>query len=104
MAYATVTFNNPNTGAIKEAPVGFSWTTFFFSFFPALFRGHTAGAIIQFLAALCTLGFSGYVFCFIYNKMYIRYLIGEGFKASGATQDIGDISARLGVQIPTAEA
>ena len=26
MAFTKIIFKNPNTGAIKEAPVGFSWT------------------------------------------------------------------------------
>jgi hypothetical protein len=32
MAYTSIMFENPNTGAIKEAPVGFSWTTLFLGF------------------------------------------------------------------------
>lgn len=33
-------------GEIKKAYEGFSWTVFFFGFFPPLFRGHFMGAIV----------------------------------------------------------
>jgi len=39
MAYTTITFENPRTEHIKQAPVGFSWTVLLFGFFPRLFRG-----------------------------------------------------------------
>jgi len=43
MAFTSIMFENPNTGVIKGAPVGFSWMTFFFVLFPALFRGLEMG-------------------------------------------------------------
>jgi len=38
MAFAIITFKSKNQ-VVKNAPVGFSWTTLFFGFFPALIRG-----------------------------------------------------------------
>ena len=72
MAFTKIIFKNPNTGAIKEAPVGFSWTVFFFGFIPALFRADWKWAAIMFLLAMFTFGLSNLVFMFIYNKLYVR--------------------------------
>lgn len=100
MAYATIYFEHPQSGRIKEAPVGFSWTTLFFGFFPALLRGHWVMAIVMFILAVLTFGLSGLVFPFIYNKMYVKHLIGEGFKAKSASQDLSFLTQKMGQQIP----
>ncbi|SFF31544.1 hypothetical protein SAMN04487969_12528 [Paenibacillus algorifonticola] len=79
-------------GAIKEVKVGFSWTTFFFGFFPALFRGDLKWAAIMLVAAIAvgifTLGIGawlpGIVFSFIYNKMYIKELLEKGYRPADA--------------------
>lgn len=76
-----------DSGLSKTVKVGFSWTTFFFGFFPALFRGDLKWAAIMFIAALAagsfTLGFGawipGLIFSFIYNKIYIKELIEKGY-------------------------
>lgn len=100
MAYATIDFHNPRTGALKQAPVGFSWTTLVFGFFPALIRGHWTGALVQFLVGFLTFGLSQLVFAFLYNRMYVRHLLGEGFKLSRATADLAELSRRLRIDLP----
>lgn len=105
MAYTKLVMENPNTGHIKEAPVGFSWTVFFFGFFPALFRGDWKWAIIMLALGMLTFGLSGAVFMFIYNKLYIKDLIGSGFKVkSVGVGTVDQISAKLGVSLPALQA
>jgi hypothetical protein len=90
---------NPNTGIIKKAPVGFSWTTLFFSGFPSLFRGDIKWFIVQVL--LCWTGISFIIFAFIYNKIYIKKLLEKGFKVKdveGGTLE--DAKTKLGINLP----
>ncbi|KEI09529.1 hypothetical protein [Clostridium novyi] len=74
-----INLKNNTTNQLVQAKVGFSWTTFFFGFFPALFRGDWKWAIIMFVASLVTFGFSHIVFAFIYNKIYINDLLNKGY-------------------------
>ncbi|WP_372881387.1 hypothetical protein [Psychromonas sp.] len=107
MAYATIVLENPKTGQVKEAPVGFSWTVLFFNFFPALFRSDWKWAIIMFLLASLTWGFSGLIFMFVYNKLHIKDLISNGYKVKSVSSGAGtveNISAKAGINLPTLEA
>lgn len=91
MAHTTIIFKHPVLGEMKKAPVGFSWTTFFFGFFPALFRGDWKWSIIILLITLIAGGFTmgiGSVVCWIvfaaiYNKMYIKDLLMKGYVITG---------------------
>jgi hypothetical protein len=104
MAYAKLILENPKTGHIKEAPVGFSWTVLFFGFFPPLFRGDWKWAIIIFLLSCLTIGFSNLIFMFIYNKLYIKDLVGAGFKVKSVGMGaIDQISQKVGIKLPTIE-
>ncbi|MEA1606358.1 hypothetical protein [Pseudomonas spirodelae] len=100
MAFTTLTFKNPLTGQMKLAPVGFSWTTLFFGFFPALFRGDLKWAAIQFVLAVMTAGLSNLVFCFMYNGLFIKDLIGAGYQAAAGSGNLDFASAKVGMQIP----
>jgi hypothetical protein len=100
MANNTIIFKNKFTGEARVAPVGFSWTVFFFGFFPPLFRSDWKWAIIMLLCALITAGLSTLVFIFVYNRLYIKDLVNNGFTASGVERGtIANMELRLGFRI-----
>lgn len=70
------------TGAIKTAPTGFSWTMLFFGCFVPLFRGDFKWFLISLIAGFVTFGISWLVMPFIYNKRYIANLLEMGFVPS----------------------
>ena len=98
MAFATITFKS-NSGIVKDAPVGFSWTTFFFGFFPALIRGDWLWAVIIFAAAFVTFGLAGIVFAFIYNRLYIQGLLKHGYKVQNYSGDKRLIEAKAQIKL-----
>jgi len=101
MAHTKLVMENPYTGITKEAPVGLAWTVLFFAFFPPLFRGDWKWAAIMFLPAIFTLGLSGLLFMFIYNKLYIKDLIGDEYIVkSVGTGTLDQVSQELGINLP----
>lgn len=75
----------PRTGQVKQVKVGFSWTVFFFGFFPALFRGDIKWALIIFFVNILTVDLSNIVFMFIYNRIYINGLLEKGYIPASET-------------------
>ncbi len=75
---------NPTTKQVKQVKVGFSWTVFFWGFFPPLFRGDWKWFAVILALDIFTAGFGApvvsLVFSFIYNKLYINDLIANGYK------------------------
>lgn len=102
MASTKIHFVNPQTNHHREAPVGFAWTVLFFGFFPALFRKDWKWALIIFLLAGMTCYLSTIVFAFLYNRLYIRDLIADGYFARSITDGtIEQAAAKLEISIPT---
>lgn len=96
-----LTTENPNTGLIKAAPIGFSWTTLFFGGFPALLRGDMKWFFIQLLCALLTGGISNLMFAFIYNKIYITKLLESGYKVKAVERGtLEQAKQTLGINLP----
>mgnify|MGYP000750606377 CR=1 FL=1 len=108
---------NRFTGETRVVPTGFSWTTFFFGPFPALFRGDVMWAAVMAGTAFLTMGLAWLVWPFVYNGLHLNRLVAKGF-APGAVAPmvqqmvnvhIGDsatsvtASAEPAVQNPPAE-
>jgi len=104
MAFTTITLRNPQSGHIRQAPVGFSWTVLLFGFIPPLFRGDWKWAVILLILALLTWGISNVVFAFLYNKLYIRDLFQGGFQVKSVEKGaLDDVAQRLGMDLPRLE-
>ena len=84
MAHTTETLRHPLTGQTREAPIGVAWTVLFFGCFPPLFRSDWKWAVIMCLAALFTYGLSSLVFMFIYNDLYMKDLMKDGYRKEQA--------------------
>jgi hypothetical protein len=86
MAYGKISLKNPTNHATVTAPVGFSWTVFFFGFFPPLFRGDWIAALIIFAGIwgvnlfLPGVGLViGVVAAVVYNQNFIQRKLDNGF-------------------------
>ena len=115
----TVSLRHTQSGVLKSAPVGFSWTTLFCSGFPALFRGDLKWAVIMWIVegsiavlSIFAVGIPSVVvhvvFAAIYNKRYIVDLMAQGF--APADDHSRNVLAQKGIAIlggpvsqPTAE-
>jgi hypothetical protein len=103
-----IALKHKESGIIKDGYYGFSWTTFFFGFFPALFRGDfitfIGGFIISVIIGIMTFGFGmffiGVVWAFMYNKYYTRKLLERGYVLAGSEADNTLAASALGVAQP----
>jgi hypothetical protein len=102
MAFDKLILKNANTGEIVRAPVGFSWTSFFFGGIPALLRSDWIHGLIFIVVAFFTFGLANIIFAFIYNKLFIKKMIyKDGFKVvSSEKGDLQKVSNKLGIELP----
>lgn len=99
MANTYVSLQHSETGESLEAPLGFSWTTLLFGFWPAIFRGDWKWAGIIFVISVITYGLAFIVFAFIYNRLHIKDLIRSGWKVSSVDGgDIKDVVEDTGIK------
>jgi hypothetical protein len=79
------TLRHPQTGITKIGFSGFSWTTFFWSGFPALFRRDPATGLVVILLSIFSCGLAGLIWAFFYNDFYTENLRERGYVPVPAT-------------------
>lgn len=97
-------------GVNKTGFYGFSWTTLFFGFFPALFRGDfltfIGGFFVVIILGFMTLGVGSLiamlVWAFFYNDYYTKKLLECGYEFAGTTEENIQAAKVLKIQIQNA--
>ncbi len=93
------------SGITKTGFYGFSWTTLFFGFFPALFRSDwitfLGGLVIYIVIDIVTFGIGGIVasiaWAFMYNGYYTKKLIERGYRFADTDPVNAEAALRLGI-------
>lgn len=100
-----IVMKHKDSGVLKNGYFGFSWTTFFFNFFPSLFRGDfmtfIGGFVISVIIGVITFGFGAFfiniVWAFMYNKYYTRKLLESGYVFNDSEGLNAQAAAAIGV-------
>lgn len=75
-----IKMRNPKTGVTKNGFIGFSWTTFFWGGFPAMFRGDFVLGLVLIILNFILFWIPGIIAAFIYNKHYTTKLLDAGYE------------------------
>jgi hypothetical protein len=102
---AAIQLKHPETGILKTGFSGFSWTSFFFGGFPALFRGDVGYGLAILLggclAAIISFGALWFVvsvvWAAIYNKNYTHRLIQAGYRFDDSPHRVDAAKRSLGI-------
>lgn len=83
-----IRLKHPQSGVVKSGFYGFSWTTLFFSGFPAIFRGDLiTGAIVLVLSA-SSFWIVAVIWAFLYNRVYTTRLLEQGYAFDDAPDKV----------------
>jgi len=105
---STILLKNPKTGLMKKGYYGYSWTTFFFGPWPALFRGDFiafgiylgACILLTLIAGPFVILFSltgGIIWASVYNRYYTLKLLSKGYVMTGSEMTQRKAAKALGI-------
>lgn len=92
-----VMMKHPQTGLVQKGFFGFSWTTFFFGGWPAIFRGDFIVGVMFIVLQFFTFGIASIIWAFLYNKSYTRKLLEKGYQFADSEGVVSLAKMKLGV-------
>lgn len=92
-----ILLKDPETGVVKKGFYGFSWTTFLFAGFPALFRGDYLLGVLMTILSVLTWGLAGNIWAFFYNKSYTLKLLRKGYEFADSEEAVLSAKVALGI-------
>ena len=100
MAHSTLIMENPNTGEMIRAPVGWSWTSLFFGVIVPFIRQDWIGGFVSLVLTLFVAGAVNIAMAFMYNRYYIGAKVKEGFVVTGAesTYSYAELERKVGIR------
>jgi hypothetical protein len=92
-----VMMRHPATGLMRKGYVGFSWTTWIFGGFPAIFRGDIVIGLCMIVLQWFTFGIGTLIWAFVYNRQYTIRLVEKGYRFADSESLNALAHARLNV-------
>jgi hypothetical protein len=96
----TVILSN-DFGKVKSVKIGFCWTMAFFGPMVSGYRHDLKGTGIYILSSMVSLGLAWVVFPFIYNKMYLKDLLANGYtttSVAGTSMQAAELKLQIKLQ------
>ena len=77
---------------------GFSWTTLFFSGFPAIFRGDLITGVIVLILSASSFWLVAIIWAFLYNRVYTTRLLERGYVFDDDPEKVREAKRALRIQ------
>ena len=93
-----IRLRHAQSGVITTGFYGFSWTTLFFSGFPAIFRGDLITGVIVLILSASSFWLVDIIWAFLYNRLYTTRLLERGYVFDDDPEKVREAKRALRIQ------
>ena len=93
-----IRLRHAQSGVITTGVYGFSWTTLFFSGFPAIFRGDLITGVIVLILSASSFWLVAIIWALLYNRVYTTRLLERGYVFDDDPEKVREAKRALRIQ------